>query len=61
MLLPHRQADTWCGADCQVLPREGANTLEVALVSRPEGMGGGVTVCDVEVIVEYGSLYPSRL
>ena len=47
--------------DGQVLPREGANTLEVALVSRPEGMGGGVTVCDVEVIVEYGSLYPSRL
>ena len=45
----------------KVLPLEGANTLAVALKARPDQMGGGIEVKDVEVIVEFGSLYPSRL
>jgi hypothetical protein len=35
--------------------------LAVALKARPDQMGGGIEVKDVEVIVEFGSLYPSRL
>jgi hypothetical protein len=41
-----------------VRPRKGQNTLEISLESRPGGMEGGVTVNDVEVLVEYGP-YPS--
>ena len=43
-----------------VRPHKGDNTLEIVLQKRPERLGGGVTVDEVEVIVEYGS-YPSRL
>jgi hypothetical protein len=41
-------------------PSKGWNTLSVSLDARPENMVGGVTVHDVEIIVEYSS-YPSRL
>ena len=41
----------------KVLPLEGANTLAVALKARPDQMGGGIEVKDVE----FGSLYPSHL
>ena len=43
-----------------VRPRKGWNTLSLSLDARPENMGGGVTVHDVEIVVEYSS-YPSRL
>lgn len=35
-------------------PRRGQNLVEVTLARRPEGMEGGVTVEQVEVMVEYG-------
>jgi hypothetical protein len=41
-------------------PSKGWNCLGVSLDARPENMSGGVTVHDVEIIVEYSS-YPSRL
>ena len=40
-------------------PRKGENLLEVSLQERPERMGGGVIIEDVEIIVEYGT-YPAR-
>ena len=43
-----------------VRPRQGDNVLDVSLDGRPEGLVGGVSVDDVEVIVEYGP-YPSAL
>ena len=42
------------------LPRKGRNVLEIALLGRPDGLAGEVTVEDVEVTVEYGA-YPSGL
>jgi len=36
-----------------VRPRKGDNLLEIALEKRPEGLEGGITVDDVEVLVEY--------
>jgi hypothetical protein len=38
----------------QVLPRQGENTLEVALDKRPAKLSGGVTVEQVEVMIDYG-------
>ena len=38
----------------------GRNLLEISLQERPNGLEGGVTVEDVEIIVEYG-LYPATL
>jgi hypothetical protein len=43
-----------------VRPRKGENLLELSLDSRPAGLEGGITVDDVEIIVEY-SPYPSGL
>ena len=43
-----------------VRPRKGLNELAISLDGRPEGLVGGVTVEDVEVLVEYGP-YPSAL
>jgi len=43
-----------------VLPTKGWNSLQVSLDARPDNMVGGVTVHDVEMIVEYSS-FPSRL
>ena len=43
-----------------VRPVKGPNVLQISLDGRPEGLEGGVTVEDVEVIVEYGP-YPSGL
>ena len=43
------------------LPRAGDNTLEFCLAARPEGLGGGVRVHKVELRVDYGAHYPSRL
>ena len=37
----------------KVLPRPGENVLSARLASRPEGLGGGVTVDQMEVLVEY--------
>ena len=34
-------------------PRRGRNLLELALLGRPEGFSGGVTLEDVEITVEY--------
>lgn len=39
-------------------PVRGRNTVEVALVERPPRFGGGVTLEDVELLVEYGP-YPA--
>ena len=39
-------------------PQKGENQLEVCLQTRPVGMEGGVTIEDVEVVVEYGG-YPA--
>jgi hypothetical protein len=36
-----------------VRPRKGDNLLEIALEKRPEGLHAGVTINDVEVLVEY--------
>ena len=44
----------------RVRPQKGANVLEVALRERPTGFAGGVTVEDVEILVEYGP-YPVGL
>jgi hypothetical protein len=41
----------------KVRPQKGRNVLEVSLRERPVGLEGGVTVEDVEIIVEYGT-YP---
>ena len=43
-----------------VRPRRGANSLEISLDKRPAKLGGGITVEEVEVYVEYGP-YPSGL
>lgn len=43
-----------------VRPHRGWNTIEISLDARPYNMVGGVTVHDMEIIVEYSS-YPSRL
>ena len=40
-----------------VRPQKGTNVLEVALKERPVGFVGGVTVEDVEILIEYGP-YP---
>ena len=40
----------------RVRPRRGRNTLEVALRSRPEHLYGGITVVDLEVVVDFGDL-----
>ena len=37
-----------------VRPRQGDNLVEVSLDGRPDKLGGGVTVDDLEVVVEYG-------
>ena len=37
-----------------VRPRQGDNLVEVSLDGRPAKLGGGVTVDDLEVVVEYG-------
>ncbi|MBI4552296.1 MAG: hypothetical protein HY710_08540, partial [Candidatus Latescibacteria bacterium] len=42
----------------RVRPQQGQNLLELSLRERPPGLKGGVTVEDVEVIVEYGT-YPA--
>ena len=44
----------------KVRPRKGQNILEISLDSRPEGIGVGIKVEEMEVYVEYGS-YPSAL
>ena len=44
----------------KVRPQKGRNLLEVSLCGRPAGLVGGVTVEDVEIIVEYGA-YPATL
>ena len=41
-----------------VLPRQGWNTLQIALDARPDLMEGGITIEQVELRVEY-SPYPS--
>ena len=41
-------------------PRMGQNALEVSLDGRPDGLEGGVSIQNVEVLVEYGA-YPSSL
>jgi hypothetical protein len=44
----------WQEFDLQtVRPVRGANTLQFALRERPEGLGGGISIDDVEIIVEY--------
>lgn len=43
-----------------VRPTRGRNTLEISLDGRPPNMAAGVTIRDVQIIVEY-SPYPSRL
>ena len=43
----------------QVRPRRGANTLQFSLRERPDGFGGGISIDDVELIVEY-DLFPGR-
>ncbi|MBI4552740.1 MAG: hypothetical protein HY710_10795 [Candidatus Latescibacteria bacterium] len=42
----------------RVRPQQGQNLLELSLRGRPPGLEGGITVEDVEVIVEYGT-YPA--
>jgi hypothetical protein len=37
----------------KALPRPGENVLSVRLASRPEGLGGGVTIDQMEILVEY--------
>ena len=54
-------AGQWLEFDLErVRPQKGANVLDVALRARPTGFVGGVTVEDVEILVEYGP-YPARL
>ena len=38
----------------RVRPKQGVNTVAVCLAKRPEGLEGGVTIEQVEVIIEYG-------
>lgn len=38
----------------KVLPRPGENVLSARLASRPQGLGGGITIDQMEVLVEYG-------
>jgi hypothetical protein len=38
----------------RVLPRRGENTLEVSLDKRPAKLTGGVTMEQVEVLLDYG-------
>lgn len=44
----------------KVRPQKGRNVLEISLQKRPAGLESGVTVEDVEIIVEYGT-YPAGL
>ena len=37
-----------------VRPKKGDNVVEVSLDERPEGLVGGITIDDLEVVVEYG-------
>ena len=60
---PIRSRDPYAGQllefDLQgARPRKGHNLLEISLLQRPDGLVGGVTVEDVEIIVEYGA-YPA--
>ncbi len=51
----------WLDFDLKdVRPRQGQNVLEISLDSRPAGLEGGVTVEEVEILVDYSS-YPSGL
>ena len=43
-----------------VRPKKGDNVLQVSLDRRPDNMSAGITIHNVEIIVEYGS-YPSAL
>jgi len=43
----------------EVRPRRGANTLQFSLLARPADFGGGISIDDVELIVEY-DLFPGR-
>ena len=43
----------------KVRPLKGQNVLEISLKERPDGLRGGMTIEDVEIIVEYGT-YASR-
>lgn len=59
---PLRSVDPYAGQWVEVeLPpaclRQGDNLLEIALARRPEDLLGGITVEDVELLVEYG-IYP---
>jgi hypothetical protein len=42
-----------------VRPRRGENTLEVSLDKRPPGLQGGVTVEEIEVLIDYGIYAPA--
>lgn len=54
-------AGQWLEFDLKTMrPRKGRNVLEIALQGRPAGLEGGVTVEDMEMIVEYGT-YPAVL
>ena len=44
----------------QVLPKQGDNVLDIALVSRPANIGSNLTVEDLEVVVRYGT-FPTRV
>ena len=44
----------------EVRPRKGDNLLEISLDERPPELGAGITVDDVEIVIEYG-WYPSGL
>ena len=44
----------------RVQPIKGRNLLEVSLEGRPEGLTGGITIEQCELLVEYG-VYPSSL
>ena len=62
---PARSIDPYAGQWLEfhlekVRPRKGQNTLEIGLKERPAGLTGGVTIEDVEIIVEYG-MYPGGL
>lgn len=37
-----------------IRPHRGRNLLEISLDKRPEGLGGGLNVEEVEIAVEYG-------
>ena len=42
-----------------VRPRRGENVVEVSLEGRPSGLVGGITIDDLEIVVEYG-VYTAR-